>query len=143
MEVLQRIKNNIQISGNGCWIWLGGKTSAGYGEIFYKRKVWYVHRLIAHLYLGLTWLDDPRLVLHKNSCHNPSCCNPEHLYLGDNADNMRDKAKLITYCINNHEFTEENTLITSQGKRRCRKCHRERNLKSYHSTKSLSYENFS
>jgi hypothetical protein len=40
------------------------------------------------LFLGL----DPESDLHVlHRCHNPACFRPEHLYLGTNADNVRDR----------------------------------------------------
>jgi hypothetical protein len=36
-----------------------------------------------------------------------------------------------THCLRGHEFTTENTAITSQGKRMCKICRRVRGAKSY------------
>ena len=73
----------IKIDGDKCWEWLGAKNRDGYGIFHHKR----VHRLIYSERFG----DIPsgKQICHK--CDNPSCCNPDHLYLGDYNSNNKDK----------------------------------------------------
>lgn len=73
----------------GCWIWTHGTDSHGYGKITYKSVTAKAHRVSYSLYIS----DIPAglHILHK--CDNPICVNPDHLFMGTHADNMRDKTK--------------------------------------------------
>lgn len=74
----------------GCMEWTGGTNPRGYGRLRYHGKVWQAHRLAYTLTKGE--IPDGMYVCH--TCDNPSCCNPEHLFLGDQHANMADmKAK--------------------------------------------------
>lgn len=83
----ERFKKNTITSGE-CMIWTGGKNKLGYGHINYLGKVWRVHRLAYEHFKGK--IGDGLFVCH--SCDVPLCINPKHLWLGTNADNMRDGA---------------------------------------------------
>jgi len=48
----------------------------------------------------------------------------EGLALGGHASGAKKRQK--TNCKNGHKFTEQNTLITKEGWRRCRRCHADR-----------------
>lgn len=66
-----------------CWNWTGARLKGGYGQIGINNKIIQVHRFSWELHFG----EIPKnlCVLHK--CNNPSCVNPNHLYLGTNKDN--------------------------------------------------------
>lgn len=71
-----------------CWPWIAG-TSQGYGRIRMRTLTLYSHRVAYYLHYGV----DTRgqFVLHR--CDNPPCCNPSHLFLGTQADNMQDMVR--------------------------------------------------
>jgi hypothetical protein len=78
----------------GCWLWTGALSTHGYGRLKIERRVVLVHRLAAHLWLGLD------LTSGDIACHNcpggdnPACFNPAHLFVGSAKDNAQDtKAK--------------------------------------------------
>ena len=73
-----------------CLVWTRGTTSIGYGSIRRNNKHVLAHRLAWELANGRP-VPEGLYVLH--SCHNPPCCNPDHLRVGTQADNMRDAAE--------------------------------------------------
>jgi hypothetical protein len=75
--------------GCGCWLWQGAMNDRGYGVIHYGKKRYLASRVSYLLYVGE--FDDSLCVLHK--CDNPSCINPDHLFLGTRGDNNKDRTK--------------------------------------------------
>lgn len=69
-----------------CWIWEGSKDSHGYGHIKDNKKLKISSRVSWELYRGKI----PKNMFVCHTCDNPSCVNPEHLWIGSHTDNMRD-----------------------------------------------------
>lgn len=75
--------------GDGCWIFRGCRDKWGYAHHGIKGKRRQAHRLAYEFTNGP--IPAGQLVLH--TCDNPPCCNPTHLFLGTDADNMLDKVR--------------------------------------------------
>ena len=77
---------------NGCILWKGPLKGHGYGQFSLNGKRVYVHRYAYEKFYGIT-LTTEMWICHK--CDEPSCVNPEHLFVGsaasNNADSIRKK----------------------------------------------------
>lgn len=118
---------------NGCWIWQAATTSKGYGSFWLNGRQERAHRASYTLFRGP--IPDGLRVLHH--CDTPACVNPEHLYLGTDLDNARDRdqrarnhrieaRRAQTHCVHGHAMSEANTYVDpKRGTRSCRTCRRE------------------
>lgn len=70
---------------NRCWEWNGRTTEDGYGLV-HRQKL--THRVSWSYFKGP--IPEGIKVLH--TCDNPSCVNPDHLFLGTIGDNNKDRS---------------------------------------------------
>lgn len=126
-HILWKLKKVTWYPEVGCWL-IG---TGGYQKLRIAGRQYTIHRLSAYLFLDLDIENQTIQVNHKVECLNPNCWNPEHLYLGNQSDNIKDQVVKGThhnaskeYCIRGHKFDQfkyENGKIIG---RRCSQCRR-------------------
>lgn len=89
------------IKSDGCWGWLGFARK-GYGSVWHEGRNIRSNRASWIIHFGE--IPDGMRVCHK--CDNPSCTNPEHLFLGSDVDNVADrnrKRRDLSKNLNEHK----------------------------------------
>lgn len=131
LQRLVRINTETQ-----CWEWIGQLSKNGYGR--WQRGPGYTQQA-AHRIVWQHYKDQliPEGMQLDHLCRNRVCCNPDHLEPVTPSENtMRQDhyERRKTHCPKGHEYSEENTRRTKQGKRVCRACDRERSRKIFATT---------
>ena len=115
MDLRKRIYSRVKVNEEtGCWEWQGCKRS-GYGRTIIgsrtdgTRRTECTHRISYMLNYG----EIPKGMEVCHKCDNPSCINPDHLFLGTYKDNAMDclnKGRMFTQIGEEHassKLTEE------------------------------------
>lgn len=131
---IERVKKGCVVDAAGCWLWQGNLSLKGYGQTNYRTKTIPIHRFMYKI-VNKIELSTKQYVCHR--CDVRNCCNPEHLFIGTQFDNMADSVRkgrhaeqLVTHCPKGHEYDAENTYVVKKanGKtsRDCKTCARAR-----------------
>jgi len=87
MSLADRLERKSMPEPNsGCVLWLGTCMPFGHGRMRWAGALYLTHRLAWMAHRGP--IPEGTMVCHK--CDVPSCINPDHLFLGDNASNILD-----------------------------------------------------
>lgn len=88
--IAERFWPKVDSSGGpgACWTWTASCKIKGYGQISAggRERPLLAHRVAWEITNGPIGVGS--VVCH--SCDNPKCCNPAHLFLGTQAENLQD-----------------------------------------------------
>lgn len=98
IPLMDRLWAKVVKTPQGCWEFTGAKTGRSadknkqYGHIRLGKRGSPMKRVHVIVYENLKGHIPPGyMVCHK--CDNPSCCNPDHLFIGTMKDNINDMIK--------------------------------------------------
>lgn len=127
MEQHQKFLAKINKIKGGCWEWLGGKSTKGYGVFYHNGKTVRPYRYSYEHYVGPI----PAGLTIDHLCDNPPCVNPKHLKPATMKENVLRSSGLTainarkTDCKRGHPLSGRNLVLRKRGRaveRRCRRC---------------------
>lgn len=130
-HIMERLLSRVDVTAEGCWLWLGSTCNEGYGQIRecgsngVKGRLRLVHIVAYEHCVGPV---PEGFQLDHFACEIRSCCNPDHVRPVTPRENtLRSRGVAAfhaakTHCINGHVFDEANTHLNARGDRQCRRC---------------------
>ena len=129
LDPIKNFFSKIKKTKTRCWEWtakISKKTGYGIYSIYeHPRRIYYLaHRFSYIFHKGI--IQKGKVIDHL--CKNRLCVNPNHLEAVSLRENiLRGNGFAATnhkkkHCLKGHEFTKQNTYITPDGRRQCRKC---------------------
>ncbi len=83
--------SSMEKQADGCWIWKGATGRNGYGAVSYGGSTHQAHRLAWRLARGpIPQSDGYHSTVVAHICDVRNCCNPDHLRLASQQENMLD-----------------------------------------------------
>jgi hypothetical protein len=99
-RIVTRFRSKVQRGQpHECWPWTAGRIGYGYGQFNAGRDARgrqdtrYAHRVAFQIATGI----DPVGAVVMHTCDNPVCCNPAHLRLGTQTENIADASRKGRY----------------------------------------------
>jgi hypothetical protein len=122
------LADRVEVDENGCWLWQQFITQNRYGLIRIDGSKRGAHRGVYQRLVG------PIPEGHEldHLCRVRHCVNPEHLEPVTHLENVRRSPVIMARrerCVAGHEFSENNTYVSPDGRHHCRECCRARSRK--------------
>lgn len=126
------VAKRVTTNAEGCWLWTGTTTKAGYGQVRRNGKAIYAHRAVYEALVGPI----PEGLQIDHLCRVRNCVNPLHLEPVTQRENLlrgetitaRNAAK--THCPQGHAYEGDNIYRRADrpNSRGCNTCLRSRAL---------------
>ena len=130
------LRDRVEVADSGCWEWARWRDPDGYGRVTHRGRKYLAHRFVYSQLVD----EIPDGMQIDHVCFNRACVKPSHLEVVTPQVNTRRAAEagsytkegarehpVDTHCANGHPWTDETTLVTARGYKKCRLCRREQN----------------
>lgn len=125
---------------NGCLNWIGTGTKSPHGEFYGYFRVGDKNRRAHRVAYEFANGQIPKGLVVRHKCDNTRCCNPDHLEIGTQKDNVRDtrergRAVFVQGSrVGSSKLQRNRRLTSAAGSRRGRASARSRGSTRYPST---------
>ncbi len=135
-KTYQTFLSHLVTVSSGCIEWNGIiKKDSGYGVFTLKKKQWRAHRLAYELFIGQipkTIIEDgiEKEAVIDHICRNRKCVNTDHLRILSRGKNVsigeagkyKRHKNGLNFCVNGHEYTEDNTIYQNKELKKYKIC---------------------